>query len=511
VSRRPRPLVGRLRPFVQTVGFVRKEIYEIIRQPRLLLVLVAGPFIVLLLFAIGYDQQQAVLRTAFVGPQGSVYERSIDRFAEELSYYVTNEGYTSDRAAAERRLADGEVDLIVVFPDDAAASVMRGERAVIEILHRKIDPIQQTAVEISAHVAVQEVNSHVLEAVLGRAQAALAPLAESVARSDQQVARIEAAAAEGDDATVRAAAEELRGANASMSAIAAATVAVTDELDADLSAAERETLDALSTAIDELTAATTRIAEAGAAAEPTDVEAVKTALASIDEAADAAVTLEPVVVVRPFVSETENVLRQVVGVNDYFAPAAIALLLQHMVLTFAAMGLVADRSLGLFEVFRVGPIGAGPVLIGKYVAYLLVGGAVGAALVASVVYGLDVPLRGDVGWVAVGLALLMAASIGFGMVLSLLARTETQAVQYAMLALLAGLFFGGFFLDLDAFRYPVKLLSWALPVTYGVRLLRDVMLRGIEPADGDLIGLGATTVVFGLVAWLLMARRLRVR
>ena len=111
----------------------------------------------------------------------------------------------------------------------------------------------------------------------------------------------------------------------------------------------------------------------------------------------------------------------------------------------------------------------------------------------------------------VGTAGLLAASIGFGLTLSLLARSEVQAVQFAMLALLAGLFFGGFFLDLDAFTYPVKLLSWALPVTYGVRLLRDVMLRGADPSTVDLAGLAVTTLVFGSAAWTMLHRRLRTR
>jgi ABC-2 type transport system permease protein len=496
---------------VQTAGFLRKEIVEVIRQPRLLLVLVAGPFLVLLLFAVGYDQKQAVLRTAFIGPEGSVYEESMAKFTDQLSNYVINEGYSSDLAAAERRLEDGSIDLIVVFPDDPAASVMSGQQAVIRIVHDKIDPIQQTAVEISAQVAVQELNGNVLEAVVTRAQSELVPLADSVARSDDLVARIQAAADAGDDQEVRSLALELRTATAQMSAITTATRAVSDELQIERSPEEQQRLDQLTAAVDDLDAAATRTADAGSQVTPADIEAARSAVGTIDELADAVLTLDPAIVVRPFASETANVLRQRVGVNDYFAPAAIALLLQHMVLTFAAMGLVTDRSLGLFEVFRVGPIGSGPVLIGKYAAYLLVGGSVGTALVAAVHFALDVPLRGDLRWLALGVFGLLVASIGIGMVLSLLARSESQAVQYAMLALLAGLFFGGFFLDLDAFRYPVKLFSWVLPVTYGVRLLRDVMLRGVDPSMTDVIGLAATALVFGLLARLLLARKLRVQ
>jgi ABC-2 type transport system permease protein len=142
---------------------------------------------------------------------------------------------------------------------------------------------------------------------------------------------------------------------------------------------------------------------------------------------------------------------------------------------------------------------------------MLVGGAVGAALIALTTVLLDLPLRGDIVWVAVGVTVLLAASVGFGLALALASRSDVQAVQFAMLALLASLFFGGFFLELDAFTYPVKFLSWLLPVTYATRLFRDVMLRGDAPALADVAGLVATAVGFAVLSWMTLRGRLRVR
>ena len=51
----------------------------------------------------------------------------------------------------------------------------------------------------------------------------------------------------------------------------------------------------------------------------------------------------------------------------------MALLLQHLALTFAALSLVRDRELGLFELLRVGPLSSFEILVGKTIAYLLVG------------------------------------------------------------------------------------------------------------------------------------------
>jgi ABC-2 type transport system permease protein len=498
----------RARSPVQIGGFLRKETASVIRQPRLLLVLVAGPFLILLLFAVGYDEQQSVLRTAFVGPEGSIYEESIDQFAEELQQYVENAGYSDDLVAAQRQLRDGDVDAVVVFPADPLESVLNGEQAQITVLHNKIDPIQQVAVDVSSQVAVMELNARVLEEIVGRAQDTLVPVSDSLPLADTIADELLAAVERGDERAAADALEELDSTTSSIETVGSASSELARVLGADadtveaLAEFERSIVD-LRSAVDVTGSADVVSTE--------NARMVRERLDVVTEAAASAATIDPSVAVRPFASTTANLQREPVAVIDYFAPAAIALLLQHMILTFAAMSLVTDRTLGMFEVFRVGPVDAVRVLAGKYLSFILIGAAVAASLMALMVLALDLPLRGDVVWVVVGLGGLLAASIGLGLTLALLARSDVQAVQFAMLALLAALFFGGFFLELEAFDYPVKLVSWLIPVTYATRLLRDVLLRGVEPNVVDLLGLGATTVGFAAAAGWLLYRQLRVR
>lgn len=499
------------RPFVQIGGFLSKEIGAIVRQPRLLLVLVAGPFLILLLFAVGYDTQQAVLRTIFVGPPDSVYEESLDQYADELSFYVTNEGYTSDLVAAEELLANGEIDLVVVFPTDPTSALLEGEQATISVLHDKLDPIQQTAVEIAAQVAVQELNATVLAELVGTAQESVVSYEDGVATSTLIVDELDRAVADGDDDEIARLTQELTASTTAMQTALDATEGLSRRLQGAVPPGQAERIDTATDAVRSLADAGERLRVDAEDIDAADIEALRRAVDDVEANLDLVTTIDPDVVSRPFTSDAASLLRDRVNVNDFFAPAAIALLLQHMMLTFAAMSLVQDRATGLFEIYRVGPIGPLRILAGKFLAYLAIGATVATSLVAAVTFGLDVPFRGDPSWVAGGVVGLLAASIAAGLLLSMLARTDSQAVQFAMLTLLLGLFFGGFLLDLDAFEYPVKFLSWMLPVTYGVRLLRDVMLRGVDADSIDIAGLVACTAVYGLGAWLLLRRRLRIR
>ena len=95
------------------------------------------------------------------------------------------------------------------------------------------------------------------------------------------------------------------------------------------------------------------------------------------------------------------------------------------------------------------------------------------------------------------------------MVFAIISKSESQAVQYAMLALLAGLFFSGFILPIEGLSYPVKAISWLLPVTYGIAGLQDIMLRGAGAPDQPARRTRALVLGYGFFAVIGLRRRLR--
>jgi ABC-2 type transport system permease protein len=102
-----------------------------------------------------------------------------------------------------------------------------------------------------------------------------------------------------------------------------------------------------------------------------------------------------------------------------------------------------------------------------------------STVVAALLVGvLGVPLLGGVLPFAGIVALLTFASLGVGLLISLIADSERQAVQLSMLVLLASVFFSGFVLPVEEFIPAVRYLAYLLPVTHGIETLQDSMLRG---------------------------------
>jgi len=88
----------------------------------------------------------------------------------------------------------------------------------------------------------------------------------------------------------------------------------------------------------------------------------------------------------------------------------------------------------------------------------------------------------------------------------LISQTDTQAVQYSMLLMLASIFFSGFFLDLRLMKAPITILAWLLPATYGIRMLQNIMLRGASAPLLVFLGISSIGVVLFLINWMLLRR-----
>jgi ABC-2 type transport system permease protein len=195
---------------------------------------------------------------------------------------------------------------------------------------------------------------------------------------------------------------------------------------------------------------------------------------------------------------------------DYFAFAVMALLLQHIGVTFAALSIVRERNVGTMELFRVSPLSAAEALLGKYISYMLFGGVIAAALSALLVFILHVPMLGNWWNFSLVIVAVLFTSLGIGFTISIVSQTDSQAVQYSMIVLLASVFFSGFIMSLDMLLKPVRVISWMLPTTYGTLLLRDIALRGIAPSWVYLGGLFAIGLVLMLISWRLMRRLIAV-
>jgi len=66
---------------IRLSSFLGKELTEIFRQPKLILTLVLGPFLIMLLFGVPYPSQNRTLKTIFVAKDFVSFKKEMDAFA----------------------------------------------------------------------------------------------------------------------------------------------------------------------------------------------------------------------------------------------------------------------------------------------------------------------------------------------------------------------------------------------------------------------------------------------
>src|SRR5262249_55806381 len=160
--------------------------------PRLLMMLVIAPFLVMAIFGLGYRDTPERMRTMFVAPEGSPFLDHVDDYVHQIGAYVRYSGSTSDPAIAPQRPLDRKNDLITSFPDDPLKQVLTGRPAAIKIIHTRLDPIEQTAISFASQLGIDQINGQIVAQVVSGAQDVARPLGDLVTAASASLDKLEA-------------------------------------------------------------------------------------------------------------------------------------------------------------------------------------------------------------------------------------------------------------------------------------------------------------------------------
>ena len=149
---------------VRISAFTRRELVSTIRQPRLILTLVLGPFLILFVFGLGYSPDFPPLTTVVVGPEGSELTQQVDAYISDAEVAgIDYVGTRTDRDGAIDDLKLGEIDLVVILPEDVQTlDVQLEERMEIEVHQRAPDPVTTAQIEVASQTAIAQINDEVV-------------------------------------------------------------------------------------------------------------------------------------------------------------------------------------------------------------------------------------------------------------------------------------------------------------------------------------------------------------
>ena len=152
-----------IKSFIHLMAFFSKEVNEVIRQPRLLLSLILGPFMVLLLFGISYNGGLPNFRVALVAPPESISSEQLNKVKESITRNFTLVSDNSDEAAAMEMLHRREVDIVEILPTNIEQNVAEGKQSSVRFEYLVVNPFDESWLKYLGSAQVNAMNRSLLE------------------------------------------------------------------------------------------------------------------------------------------------------------------------------------------------------------------------------------------------------------------------------------------------------------------------------------------------------------
>jgi ABC-2 type transport system permease protein len=167
----------------------------------------------------------------------------------------------------------------------------------------------------------------------------------------------------------------------------------------------------------------------------------------------------------------------------FIVPGVIGVLLTITLTLITSTAIVRERERGTLEQLVVTPIGKTSLMLGKLVPFMLVG-----YVQMTVVMGLGrlifrIPIEGSLLMLYLLAIPFMIASLGVGLLISTVARTQAQAMQLSFFFMLPNILLSGYIFPRVAMPEPAQWVGLALPLTYFLKVLRGILLKGVGFAD----------------------------
>ena len=163
----------------------------------------------------------------------------------------------------------------------------------------------------------------------------------------------------------------------------------------------------------------------------------------------------------------------------FYVPAVLAMILMIMTMLLSAMGVVREKEIGTLEQIIVTPIRPWQLIVGKLFPFALIG-LVQVLLVTTVaVFGFGVPIRGSFLLLLLLTQLFVLNTLGLGLLVSTLVRTQQQAMMFAAFTLMLPMvYLSGLIFPIENMPRAVQYVTYAIPLRYYATIIRGIFLRG---------------------------------
>ncbi|NLN74903.1 MAG: ABC transporter permease [Armatimonadetes bacterium] len=163
----------------------------------------------------------------------------------------------------------------------------------------------------------------------------------------------------------------------------------------------------------------------------------------------------------------------------FLVPGVLCLLLVITTTMLTSLAVVREREIGTLEQIIVTPIKPFELVIGKTVPFAIIAYVNVLMIVAGATLWFGVPIRGSLLLLFALTAVFLTASLGTGLFVSTVSKTQQQAMMVSFFILQPSILLSGFMFPIDNMPRIIQYLVYLLPLRYYLEIIRGIFLRGV--------------------------------
>ncbi len=164
--------------------------------------------------------------------------------------------------------------------------------------------------------------------------------------------------------------------------------------------------------------------------------------------------------------------------SNYMIPSELGFIAAAIAAMVASMMIARERELGTLEQLMVTPISSFELVVGKSVLAIALGYTEFLLMLGAVVWLFDVPMRGSLGLLMVLALLYMLVELGWGLMISAVARNQMQALLIAFAVIMVMIIFSGYAFPVETMPPFMQAVANIFPLKHWLTIFRSILLKG---------------------------------
>jgi ABC-2 type transport system permease protein len=166
----------------------------------------------------------------------------------------------------------------------------------------------------------------------------------------------------------------------------------------------------------------------------------------------------------------------------YFVPGLMAIILLMISALLTSLAITREKELGTMEQLLVSPLRPAEIVLGKILPYIALAAVDGALILVVGYASFGVRVAGSLVFLAAASFVYIFTALAIGLLVSTVARTQQQAMMIVLPAtMMPTIILSGFIFPLASLPLVLRCISFIIPATHFLQIIRGIILKGAGP------------------------------